>query len=202
MRQRAPGNSAAEAALSGAFRTPGVGSSADGNLPAQAGNLPHARMAEAMIAHYSERSLRVIGASSQAIVKRTWVNMSAQGQRKVLLVEDEALVAALAADALEELGYQAVEAATAKSALEIAAGATPFLFAIVDVGLPDGRGDALALELRKLRAGLPLIIATGYDQAHLDQGLRQGERTAVLNKPYDIAQLQEAIGRIVDPAAL
>ena len=128
--------------------------------------------------------------------------MSAEAQRKVLLVEDEALVAALAADALEELGYQAVEAASAKSALEIAAGATPFLFAIVDVGLPDGRGDALALELRKLRAGLPLIIATGYDQAHLDQGLRQGERTAVLNKPYDIAQLQEAIRRIVDPAAL
>ena len=128
--------------------------------------------------------------------------MSAEAQRKVLLVEDEALVAALAADALEELGYQAVEAASARSALEIAAGATPFLFAIVDVGLPDGRGDALALELRKLRAGLPLIIATGYDQAHLDQGLRQGERTAVLNKPYDIAQLQEAIRRIVDPAAL
>ena len=57
-----------------------------------------------------------------------------------------------------------------------------------------------AIELRTLRAGLPLIIATGYDQAHLDQALRQCERTAVLNKPYDIAQLQTAIGRIIDPA--
>jgi len=66
--------------------------------------------------------------------------------------------------------------------------------------LPDGRGDALALKLRGLRAGLPLIIATGYDREHLDQALRQGERTAVLNKPYDIAQLQSAIGRIMDPA--
>ena len=30
-------------------------------------------------------------------------------ERKVLLVEDEALVAALAVDALEELGYQTIE---------------------------------------------------------------------------------------------
>jgi len=125
--------------------------------------------------------------------------MSADAQRKVLLVEDEALVAALAADALEELGYQTVEAATAKAAREIASGSTPLLFAIVDVGLPDGRGDALALELRRLRAGLPLIIATGYDEAHLDPHLRHGEHTAVLNKPYDISQLQAAIHRIIAP---
>ena len=117
-------------------------------------------------------------------------------EHKVLLVEDEALVAALAVDALEELGYQTVEVATSKAALAICAGSMPLIFAIVDVGLPDGRGDALALELRKLRADLPLIIATGYDQADLDARLRGHDRTAVLNKPYDIAQLQAAIGRI------
>jgi CheY-like chemotaxis protein len=116
---------------------------------------------------------------------------------KVLLVEDEALVAALAVDALEELGYQTVEAATAKAALEIAAGGARLAFAIVDVGLPDGRGDALAIALRRLRADLPVIIATGYDEAHLDQRLRGHQRTAVLNKPYDIGQLQAAIKLIV-----
>jgi CheY-like chemotaxis protein len=120
-------------------------------------------------------------------------------ERKVLLVEDEALVAALAVDALEELGYQTVEAANAKTALAICAGTGPFDFAIIDVGLPDGRGDALALELRKLRAGLPIIIATGYDEAHVDERLRTHSRTAVLNKPYDIAQLQAAIRKIAEP---
>jgi len=117
-------------------------------------------------------------------------------ERKVLLVEDEALVAALAVDALEELGYQTVEAGSSKSALEVASGKTALAFAIVDVGLPDGRGDALAFELRKLRPELPIIIATGYDQSHVDGGLRAHQRTAVLNKPYDIAQLQAAISRI------
>ena len=120
-------------------------------------------------------------------------------ERTILLVEDEALVAALAVDALEELGYQTVEATSAKAALEVCAGTARFAFAIIDVGLPDGRGDALALELRKLRADLPIIIATGYDEAHVDERLRTHDRTAVLNKPYDIAQLQAAIRKIAEP---
>jgi CheY-like chemotaxis protein len=116
--------------------------------------------------------------------------------RKVLLVEDEALVAALAVDALEELGYRTIEATTAKAALEIASGDAPLMFAIVDVGLPDGRGDALAIALRQMRADLPIIIATGYDGSHLDERLRAHPNTAVLSKPYDIAQLQSAIRTI------
>jgi len=116
---------------------------------------------------------------------------------KVLLVEDEVLVAALAVDALEELGYQTLEVTTARAAREIAASAEQLAFAVVDIGLPDGRGDALALELRKARPGLPIVIATGYGNAHLDEALRKQERTAVLSKPYDIAQLQAAIQAIV-----
>jgi CheY-like chemotaxis protein len=128
-----------------------------------------------------------------------WQEMPLSAKPKVLLVEDEALVAALAVDALDELGYQTVEAGTSKAALEICAGAAPLIFAIIDVGLPDGRGDVLAVELRKLRADLPVIIATGYDEAHLDERLRGHHRTAVLNKPYDIAQLQAAISKIAGP---
>lgn len=116
--------------------------------------------------------------------------------RKALLVEDEALVAALAADALEELGFQVVEASTARAALELARGAVDtFALAIVDVGLPDGRGDALAIELRGLRADLPILIATGYGEASLDERIRD-KRTVVLGKPYDLAQLHAAIKAI------
>jgi CheY-like chemotaxis protein len=69
-------------------------------------------------------------------------------------------------------------------------------FAIVDVGLPDGRGDALAIALRKVRADLPIIIATGYDGSHLDERVRTHPLTTVLSKPYDITQLQMAIQAI------
>jgi len=121
--------------------------------------------------------------------------MNASG--KVLLVEDEVLVAALAVDALEELGYQTLEVTTAKAAREVAAGAEKLAFAVVDIGLPDGRGDLLALELRKTRPDLPIVIATGYGGDHLDEVLRKQERTAILSKPYDIGQLKAAIQSIV-----
>jgi len=113
--------------------------------------------------------------------------------RKALLVEDEVLVAALAVDALEELGYQIVQAATARAALEHARGEIEsFALAIIDVGLPDGRGDALALQLRAMRADLPIIIATGYGESGLDGRLRD-KQVIVLGKPYDISQLYAAI---------
>ena len=112
---------------------------------------------------------------------------------KALLVEDEVLVAAIAVDALEELGYHIVEAGTAKAALELAAASVAsFAFAIIDIGLPDGRGDSLAVELRRMRSDLPIIIATGYGDSGIDQRARSG-RTVVLGKPYDIGQLHSAI---------
>ena len=120
-------------------------------------------------------------------------------ERKVLLVEDEVLVAALAVDALEELGYRTLEATNAKAAREAVAGGS-FVFAVIDIGLPDGRGDALALELRQKQPDFPIIIATGYDGGNLDAALRKHGRTAVLHKPYDIAQLKAAIESITAPA--
>src|SRR5258708_37487403 len=83
---------------------------------------------------------------------------------RVLLVEDEVLVAALAADTLEELGYRAIEANTIKAALQIASDGEDIAFAVIDVGLPDGRGDGLAAQLLETRAALPIIIATGYGE--------------------------------------
>jgi CheY-like chemotaxis protein len=115
-----------------------------------------------------------------------------------LLVEDEVLVAALAVDVLEELGYQTIEATTATAALQLATvHIANLIFALVDVGLPDGRGDGLAVQLRALRSDLPIIIATGYGEAHLDERLRGHQRTTILSKPYDVAQLQAAINTVI-----
>ena len=121
-------------------------------------------------------------------------------KRTVLLVEDEALIAALAVDALEELGYTIVEAANTKTALEIAAaGLDGFDIAVIDVGLPDGRGDALALRLRDLRGDLPIIMATGYGASGLDATLGTLPKVVVLMKPYEVERLQEAAAALMTP---
>jgi DNA-binding response OmpR family regulator len=126
--------------------------------------------------------------------------MALQGElnRKVLLVEDEALVAMVATDTLNELGYEVVEATTARAALhEMEAGRVQFEFALVDFGLPDRPGEELIAELKALRPELPIIIASGYAEEVLRGRIKSNDRFAFLNKPYDFASLQGAINAIM-----
>jgi CheY-like chemotaxis protein len=126
--------------------------------------------------------------------------MVSQGEsiRKVLLVEDEVLVAMVATDTLNELGYEVVEATTARAALhEVEAGRAQFEFALVDFGLPDRPGEELIAELKALRPELPIIIASGYAEEVLRGRIKSADRFAFLNKPYDLASLQRAINAVV-----
>ena len=59
---------------------------------------------------------------------------------------------------------------------------------IVDVGLPDRRGDEVALELRAKFAKLPIVIASGYSDSFRD-GLADDPLVGFLGKPYDSEQL-------------
>jgi len=75
---------------------------------------------------------------------------------RILLVEDEALVRMLAIEYLEEAGYRvepAVSAMDAMNKVRLLQGDIDG--AIVDVGLPDRKGDALVSELRALFQGCP-----------------------------------------------
>jgi PAS domain S-box-containing protein len=112
----------------------------------------------------------------------------------VLLVEDEVLIRMMAADGLRERGYRLEEAGTAAEALERVRGSNqPFDAAIVDVGLPDRRGDVLIHELRATQPNLPILLATGYDEAEIDPRLKEGRRLMVLGKPYDSEALHATL---------
>jgi CheY-like chemotaxis protein len=117
-------------------------------------------------------------------------------RRRVLLVEDEVLVSALAVDILDELSFDVVETGSAKAALAAAGGGDGFDVAIIDVGLPDQRGDELAIKLRELRAELPIVIATGYGTNSLDKRLQDTSRLVVITKPYDTGSLMGALNKL------
>jgi DNA-binding response OmpR family regulator len=129
-----------------------------------------------------------------ALAKSTPTSGQARAMKRVLLVEDEPLIAALTVDSLNELGFDAIEASTAKAALDIAQKQIADIeLAIVDLGLPDRAGDELVSDLRALRPDLPIIVATGYD-ARVAQAKLQGKEGLVfLGKPYDFNALATAI---------
>ncbi|CAN5388370.1 hypothetical protein BH10PSE6_BH10PSE6_07370 [soil metagenome] len=116
---------------------------------------------------------------------------------RVLLVEDEILVQMVAAEQLRELGYRVETAGSATEAMnkaKLLAGNIGL--AIIDIGLPDRRGDVLVGELRALHPQLPIVIATGYDSAELARRFSGDRRVALMRKPYTQDDLRTVVGRL------
>jgi DNA-binding response OmpR family regulator len=119
-----------------------------------------------------------------------------------LLVEDELLVAMVATDALDELGFAVLEASSAARALELAqAHQGGIAFAMVDLGLPDRPGEELICELRGLYPALPIVIASGKGPGSVDDGVRSLANVAFVTKPYDFEDLRAAIKRVCGGAS-
>jgi CheY-like chemotaxis protein len=116
---------------------------------------------------------------------------------RVLVVEDEVLIRMLAVDMLLDLERDADEAGTAAEALELLrAPGAEYAFVLLDLGLPDKRGDDLVREIRQSHPALPLIVASGEDQADVTARLKDFEPIGFLGKPFDLDGLRLAIERI------
>jgi DNA-binding response OmpR family regulator len=115
---------------------------------------------------------------------------------RILLVEDEMLVRMFAVDALEDAGFQVVQAGDAAEALSAFAQSRDLAAAVVDMGLPDRQGDQLAAELRRLHAQIPILIASGRSERELKDQFAADGRIGVLVKPYTAAMLIGALGSL------
>ena len=120
------------------------------------------------------------------------------GPARILAVEDEALLQMLLTDMLEDAGFKVDIAGSATEALAklklIPGGVRA---AVVDIGLPDRRGDMLVQELRALHPSLPVVVASGRAAADLKARFSGETRIEVIGKPYsagDLVAALEAVG--------
>lgn len=112
--------------------------------------------------------------------------------RRALLVEDETLVAMIAEDYLDAIGFSPLSVDTAAGALD-ALSAGGLSLAVIDVGLPDMRGDDLAAKAREMSPDLPIILASGFDPGELKRRFWDDDALIVLSKPYTERDLRTAI---------
>ncbi|MVA12186.1 response regulator [Agrobacterium vitis] len=109
---------------------------------------------------------------------------------RVLVVEDEALVAMMVEDFLADLGCTVVEvAASVPAALGVANNHGVILDgAVLDVNLGGEKVFPVAEALQT--RGIPFVFATGYGAAGIDERFSKAQ---VLSKPYDVRALQAAL---------
>lgn len=111
---------------------------------------------------------------------------------RVLVLEDDALIRMSICEMLESRGHAVFEAGDGNEALRVH-GANTIDVLLADVGLPGMSGVEVAEMMREAQPELPVIFATGD---HTANGVVRDERTAVIVKPYGVADLMEAVGRI------
>ncbi len=121
----------------------------------------------------------------------------------VLVVEDNDDVRSYSMDALRELGYAVLEAADGASALEVLERRPEIRLLFTDIGLPGGlNGRQLAHEALRRRAGLKVLLTTGYAQSAGDAGQPLAAAVQVVAKPFTFSDLAVHIRRILDGQSL
>jgi DNA-binding response OmpR family regulator len=126
--------------------------------------------------------------------------LSAAAARRILIVEDEMMIAMMIADMLAELGHQVAGVAhRLESALELAQADT-FDMAILDINLRGEQSFPVAKLLTE--RGVPFLFATGYGTDGLEDPFRD---VLTLRKPFAMGQLSAAVDKVaqagVSPAA-
>lgn len=118
-------------------------------------------------------------------------------EKRILLVDDDEAQVNTFRSVLEREGYRVETALTSREALR-KAGDIRFDLAILDIALPDIRGDEISGELRRRDQDINIILITGYPSLQdcidtLDLGIHE-----ILLKPIAPSELllsiKEALG--------
>jgi CheY-like chemotaxis protein len=116
--------------------------------------------------------------------------MTLSGKR-VLLVEDEPIIAMSVEDMLVDLGCLVVGPAFSASAAETLARNEHFDAALLDINMGDGASYPIAVILRE--RNIPFSFATGYGSGGVPAGLGH---VSVLAKPYTEENLADTLRRL------
>ncbi len=116
--------------------------------------------------------------------------------KRILLVDDEEMLAKMGQTTLEQLGYK-VQALTSPAAALALVQADPrqFDLVITDQTMPEMTGMDLARQLQQIRPDLPIILNSGYSANLTAERTRAAGIREVLMKPHSIQTLAEAVQR-------
>lgn len=102
----------------------------------------------------------------------------------MLCVDDEAAIRCLLKSALERFGYTSLVASNGREALRVAA--RQWIDAVIlDYSMPDLNGGDVAMEMKRLRPDVPIILFSGSDvprstRTHVDVFVAKSERISTL----------------------
>jgi two-component system, cell cycle sensor histidine kinase and response regulator CckA len=119
-----------------------------------------------------------------------------KGSERILVVEDEDSVRTLIVRMLTQLGYQTIVAESpGEACLLVEGGQASFDLLLTDVVMPHMNGVELVERIRRLHPGTRVLFVSGYSQDSLSAFRIANPMTNLLQKPFDIHALADAVRR-------
>src|SRR5436305_10596912 len=116
------------------------------------------------------------------------------GRLRVLVVDDEASVRGFTERALHAAGYEVVVADGGAEALRLVeAQSRRFDLFVLDLVMPQMRGDELARQLRRRDADVKVLYFTGFSDRLFEDRQVLCEDEAFIEKPVTVIGLLEAV---------
>ncbi len=110
--------------------------------------------------------------------------------KTVLLVEDETFIADLLVSWFGRLGAKTLWANNGEEGIRLLAANTNDVCVVVaDFKLPDMDGTEMCIQLRKLKAGVPVLLSSGRYQREAEEFLARSGPTCFLQKPYPLEEV-------------
>lgn len=139
------------------------------------------------------------GDGTEGLQSDSGVVLAPQGHARILLVEDEAAILAMATAMLESLGYSVLGAGSPVEALELASRqAGDIHLLMTDVIMPEMNGRELAARLSLSRPGLKILFMSGYTDDVLTIDGVLDEKMFFLQKPFTLSVLAAKVREALD----
>jgi CheY-like chemotaxis protein len=118
------------------------------------------------------------------------------GQR-ILLVDDEVSLVHLGEEMLAALGYEAAGYTSSVEALAaFAAEPQRFDAVLSDETMPQMAGSQMALQIRKIRPDIPIVLMSGYVGPNIAALARQSNVNELLPKPLVSGDIAKALAKV------
>ncbi len=124
------------------------------------------------------------------------------GEGTFLVVDDEILVQGISATILERAGFTVLTASDGGEALDvIRTRGEAVVGVLLDLTMPDRSADETLRELRRLRADLPVVLTSGYNELDVTDRVVGESLVSFLQKPFLPAELIERVRQVLERPA-
>jgi two-component system cell cycle sensor histidine kinase/response regulator CckA len=118
------------------------------------------------------------------------------GGGRILLVEDEDMVRAVAERALTRQGYTVITASDGDEGVEAMRENPDFDLVVSDVVMPSMDGPAMAREIRQMAPGMPVLFMSGYAEEQLRREI-DIEGMHFIPKPFSVQQIATKVAQVL-----